>query len=70
MVDSLTKKMGSAFFRKVLESQWSLSELGFQEEGQSLLFLVHVSCQPKRKFGPESPHSWLPSGQLADVFCS
>jgi hypothetical protein len=39
--DSLTKKMGSHFLRKVMSTgTWSLSEIGFREEQDALLFLV------------------------------
>eukprot|EP00435_Cladocopium_sp_Y103_P049590 s3051_g15.t1 len=39
--DSLTEKMGSVFLRKVMISgKWSLSELGFQEEHNALLYLI------------------------------
>ena len=41
VADSLTKKMGSSFLREVLtKGRWSLSELGFQQEGNSLLYLI------------------------------
>ena len=43
VADSLTKKMSSVFLRQIMKSgRWSLSELGFQEEGHSLLFLMHT----------------------------
>ena len=39
--DSLTKKMGSHFLRKVMSTgTWSLSEIGFREEQDALLLLV------------------------------
>ena len=39
--DSLTKKMGSNFLRKVMKTgTWSLSEIGFREEQDALLVLV------------------------------
>ena len=39
--DSLTKKMGSSFLRKVMETgKWSLSEAGFQKADNFLLLLV------------------------------
>ena len=45
--DSLTKKMGSAFLRKVLtEGTWSLTERGFSQEAT---FLLLISAD--RKFG-------------------
>ena len=45
--DSLTKKMGSAFLRKVLtEGTWSLTERGFSQEATVLLLI-----SADRKFG-------------------
>ena len=39
--DSLTKKMGSHFLRKVMSTgTWSLSEIGFREEQDALLLMV------------------------------
>ena len=41
VADSLTKKMGSSFLRDVMtKGRWSLSELGFKESSNSILFLI------------------------------